>query len=204
MTRVKATPLQDLTDAEWRNMTQAHRAPLPAEVAEPFLLGFHGGRREALEAFREVPALPPGAFARCMGVPATTLRYYTRLGLVPYIRYRGRNLYPAFACMGLARVLSLRRLGLGMQEIARRLDEEQALSRAHLEAMQAAGVDPLAGEVAPEIMQAALDSPLARAALTRLGDDRRSFMADLDSRLNVEKAEIEQRLDELRRLGGGR
>lgn len=200
-------PVTELTGAQWRASCAAYRVGRPeleAQVGPEFLLGFHGGRPEALEAYREVPALPLGAFAACMGVPKTAVRYYTRLGLTSYFKVGRRHLYPTFACMELARVTQLRRLGVGMAELKAQLAREQAHAVANLEALRAAGVD-MAAQVPParEELSRAMQTPPVQAAVQALTAERKDFYARRRAELEAQRDEAERRLHDLRALEPG-
>ena len=196
-------PITELTPSQWQQSCETYRRGregLEAAVGADFLLGFHGGRREALEAFRDVPALPLGKFAACMGLPTTTVRYYTRLGLIPYLRIGRRHLYPAFACMLLARVTQLRGLGLGMTEIAEQFTREQALAAASLEALKAAGLDPTAGVPEPNGWRAAAQDKTVQHAAKALAAERAAFLSRHRAILEAQRDEAVWRLRELEKF----
>lgn len=195
--------LEDFTAAQWKAFVTRYRRERPsvhASLPADFVLRFHGGRQEAVAAFDEGPGLPLGQFAACMDVPATSVRYYTRLGLLPYFRVGQRHLYPSFACMTVARIVQLRRLGLGMAEITARLAQEHALAHQHREAVESGGVTPGDAIHAPADVQAALETPDALAAGERLRADGEAFAADLQTRLTAERDAAQARLDEWHRL----
>lgn len=196
-------PLKDFTAAGWHAFVTHYRRDRPtvhASLPADFVLRFHGGRPEAVAAFDEAPGLPLGQFAACMGVPATSVRYYTRLGLLPYFRVDQRHLYPSFACMTVAQIVQLRCLGLGIAEITARLAQEHQLSQDHREAVERGGVTPGDAIRAPADFQAALDTPDAQAASERLRADQEAFAADLQTRLTAERDAAQARLDEWHRL----
>ncbi|MBF4614188.1 MerR family transcriptional regulator [Curtobacterium sp. VKM Ac-1376] len=64
--------------------------------------------------------------ARCAGVSSRTLRHYDAIGLLPStaVGAGGLRRYDDHALVRLQRVLLLRGLGLGLSEVARRLDTE--------------------------------------------------------------------------------
>lgn len=200
----QALPLDTLTDERWAEMVRRHRDAAATTGALPpdFLLRFHGGRPEAVAAYRNAPALPLRAFAACMGVPASTVRYYTRLGFLPFFHHRRRVLYPNFACMLLARVIQYRRLGLGIAAIAEQLRHERELGEAHLAALREAGGDPLE-EAREDVVRATLESSTVQDALQRFVDTRTTFLNGVRQTLEARRAEVEAQLDELGRLAPG-
>ncbi|MQA76502.1 MAG: MerR family transcriptional regulator [Solirubrobacterales bacterium] len=76
----------------------------------------------------ETPVLRIGALAKRTGLSVRTLRHYDELGLLePAERtFAGHRLYSSAEVRRLYRIVALRRLGLGLAEIAALLDRDDA------------------------------------------------------------------------------
>jgi len=83
----------------------------------------HGGQptQDAERAGRSIltdDALPIGEVARRSGVPATTLRYYESIGILPEVERRsGRRAYPPSILEVLAVVRAARQAGLNLDAV---------------------------------------------------------------------------------------
>ncbi|MFB9991916.1 MerR family transcriptional regulator [Deinococcus oregonensis] len=101
----------------------AHRPPLDEMQLYAKRLMLHGSD-EALAEFARTPYLRIQALARLVGLPTSTVRHYTTLGLLPVVRVNGKHHYPQHAFGVLRKIMDWRSLGLSLSDIQQHLEQE--------------------------------------------------------------------------------
>ncbi|WP_022803200.1 helix-turn-helix domain-containing protein [Deinococcus ficus] len=129
------SPVELSPEAFRQQLVQHAQQP---QVSEVLLYARHlmlRGSDEALSEFARTPYLRIQALARLAGLPTSTVRHYTTLGLLPVVRVSGKHYYSAHAFGVLRKLMDWRSVGLSLKDIQQHLEREQSAGRQLLEAI---------------------------------------------------------------------